>query len=138
MRTPFVSRREHDLEIAALRRRVLDTEARHDEVEEERRGLAKQLAAAQQDRPTEKPDIALQAEVADLRTRLARAQAEVVTLSSELGEARKTGRLIEGGTNRPRTADAELRQAHDHNRALAEKLAEMTAANQRCRCGGAT
>jgi chromosome segregation ATPase len=133
MRLPFVSRRQHDTEIAALRRRVLTTEELHDKVEDERRRLAKELAAAQA--PAISPDPALQTEIAELRIRLARAQAEVVTLSSELGEARKTGRLIEGGTNRPRTADAELRQAREHAQLLDRRLAEMTAANQRCTCG---
>jgi len=49
----FVSRRRHEqelaaaqTEIAALRRRVLDTEARHDEVEDKRRRLARWLAEA--------------------------------------------------------------------------------------------
>jgi len=46
MRLPFVSRRQQEAEIAGLRRRVLDTEARHDEVEGMRRRVAEELAAA--------------------------------------------------------------------------------------------
>jgi hypothetical protein len=37
---PFVTRRLRDAEIAELRQRVLDTEARHDDAEGERRVLA--------------------------------------------------------------------------------------------------
>jgi predicted nucleic acid-binding Zn-ribbon protein len=48
MRLPFVSRARLDdalAEIDGLRRRVLDTEERHDEVEDERRRIAEELAA---------------------------------------------------------------------------------------------
>lgn len=46
---PFVSRTRHQAalaEITALRRRVVNTEQRHDQVEDERRDLAKELAVA--------------------------------------------------------------------------------------------
>jgi predicted nucleic acid-binding Zn-ribbon protein len=46
---PFVARRRHAAalaEIEGLRRRVLATEARHDKVEDERRRIAEELAAA--------------------------------------------------------------------------------------------
>lgn len=134
MRLPVISRHQHETEIAALRRRVLDTEARHDAVEDERRRLAKELADAPA-RPADKPDAALQAEVEALRIRLARAQADVVTLSGELGEVRENRRPIEGGTGR--TVSAELRQAREHARLLEARLAKVTAANQACTCGGA-
>lgn len=44
LKLPFISRRGHDAEAARLRQRVLDTEARHDEAEGERRVLAARLA----------------------------------------------------------------------------------------------
>ncbi|MGW3025820.1 hypothetical protein [Streptomyces sp. NPDC001221] len=51
MRWPFVSRARYDdalTEAAGLRRRVLNTEDRHDEVEDERRRLAGQYAALEE------------------------------------------------------------------------------------------
>lgn len=48
MRLPFVSRRQHDAEIAALKHRVLATEDRHDQVEDERRRLAGQYAVLEE------------------------------------------------------------------------------------------
>lgn len=42
MNWPYVSRTRHDAEITALRQRVLDTEARHDQAEADRRRLAGQ------------------------------------------------------------------------------------------------
>jgi predicted RNase H-like nuclease (RuvC/YqgF family) len=46
MRWPFISRSRHDDEVAALRRRVLATEARHDDVVRAHNALARQLAEA--------------------------------------------------------------------------------------------
>lgn len=48
MRFPFISLRQHNTEIDSLRKRVLDTEARHDAAEEERRRLASQYTALEE------------------------------------------------------------------------------------------
>jgi len=90
--------------------------------------LEKKLAG--QDQPaTAAPDdartAALEAEVADLRKRLARAQAETVALSGELAEVRETRRQIDGGSNRPRTEAVELRLAREQARALADRISEL-------------
>ncbi|CAM5591744.1 hypothetical protein [Streptomyces purpurascens] len=67
----------------------------------------------------------------ELRERARKAEALLETHALVHGE-----RPIEGGPGRPQPS-AELRQARDHARALDERLAEVTAANQRCTCGGA-
>ncbi|MFE6408199.1 hypothetical protein ACFVOR_14835 [Streptomyces sp. NPDC057837] len=46
MRWPLITRRQHETEVAALRRRVLATEARHDDVVRAHNRLAQQLAEA--------------------------------------------------------------------------------------------
>ncbi|MET8978514.1 hypothetical protein ABZX85_23140 [Streptomyces sp. NPDC004539] len=139
MKLPFVSRRQHDTEIAALRQRILEVKGRHEETERERRRLAKALAEAPAKTADNlDADAKLLAEVDDLKTRLARAQADVVTLSGELAAGRESRRPIDGGTSTPRTVDAELRQARNHARALGQRLAEVTTANLRCTCGSAS
>ncbi|MFF4552771.1 hypothetical protein [Streptomyces sp. NPDC001422] len=113
MNFPFVTRRHHDTEITQLRERVLATEARHDEVEKERRELADELNR-------QKPALPMR-RVADA----ARAASD--------GEARP----IDGASAGPLPLTTQLRRAKDHASALDRQLATVTAANQACTCGGA-
>ncbi|HEY8985703.1 MAG TPA: hypothetical protein VIU15_39795 [Streptomyces sp.] len=131
MKFLFISRRRHDIEIAALRRRVVDTEVRHDEVEAERRRLAKLL--------NEAGDLSARfvAELADARTRLARHEARQpladpdadITAWEKAVAAHATWtqsgdvRLIEGGSLRPTHPALILRRALERCRALEARLA---------------
>jgi hypothetical protein len=110
---PFVTRRHHDTQITQLRERVLATEARHDEVEKERRELADELNRRKPALPMRK--------VADA----ARAACQ------------HEARPVDGGSATPLTLRTQLRRAKDHSAALDRQLAVVTAANQNCTCGGA-
>lgn len=94
----FVSRRGHEDEIAKLRRRVLATEARHDEVARAHNHLAKELA-----------------ETEDKRLRLARWLADEKTANKRLTEEFAATRIVNdcltGDLAAAREEIAELRAA---------------------------
>ncbi|MDX3019911.1 hypothetical protein [Streptomyces acidiscabies] len=131
MKLPYISRRRHDIEIAALRRRVVDTETRHDDAEAERRRVAKLLDEA--------GDLSarLVAELADARTRLAKYEvrqpltdpaADITAWEKAVAAHlnwKQSGdvRLIEGGTLRPTHPALILRRALERCRALEARLA---------------
>ncbi|WP_393075110.1 hypothetical protein [Streptomyces sp. LN704] len=57
-------------------------------------------------------------------------------LRDALNEQRDKHRPIDGGSPQPIGATTRLRRAKAHAAALHERLAEVTAANQACTCGG--
>ena len=81
-------------------------------------------------------DVTVQASA--LRTLLSRARSDVAALTAELAELRDDGRHVDGGTVQPRTVSAEVLRERARADALAARLAEVTAANQACTCGGAS
>ena len=84
MRLPFISRRQHDAEIAELKRRVLATEARHDQVEDKRRRLAGWLAESEGKRRTLTEELAATTIVnACLTENLAAAREELAELRAQ-------------------------------------------------------
>lgn len=72
-----------------------------------------------------------------LARQASRATTALASTTRRLQDLRDANRPIDGGTSRPAPPSAELRQARAHARALEERLAELTAANQHCQCGGA-
>ncbi|WP_416975613.1 hypothetical protein [Streptomyces sp. 4F14] len=131
MKLPFISRRRHNIKIAALQQRVADTEIRHEDAETERRRLAKLLAQAGDF------NARLVVELADARARLAQyevrqplADTAADTSAWEKAVAAHTTweqvggvRLIEGGTLRPTHPALILRRALERCRALEARLA---------------
>lgn len=87
--------------------------------------LTEELARARAATPDDAGRPELEAEVADLKKRLARAQADVVSLSAELAEVRDNRRLVEGGSTRSRTDAAELRRLREQARLLDERVVEL-------------
>lgn len=87
------------------------------------------------------------AEIAELTRRLNRATEGLIDMRRQLNDVSErvrkaeavavmaTERPIDGAPARRDTSSAaELRRAKDHARALDQRLAELTAANQRCTC----
>lgn len=84
----FITRRRYDAEVSALKRRVLATEARHDEAEEKRRRLARMLAeATSENRRLKSRTDELDAAVATLTEANRRAERDAARLQARLDDA---------------------------------------------------
>ncbi|MFH9816181.1 hypothetical protein [Streptomyces sp. NPDC017230] len=79
-----------------------------------------------------------EADAAHLKTtRLAnQATTALASTTRRLQDLRDAHRSIDGSIIRSATPSAELLKARAHARALEARLAELTVANQRCRCAG--
>lgn len=134
MNSPFITRSRHDAEVAELRQRVLDAEARFDKCEGKRRNLARWLAEANA------ANVRVTGRNNELSGRVVTAEKQAKTAGMRMVAAATVtadeGRPIDGGSPAPASTSTRLRRAKAHASALHERLVEVTAANQACTCGG--
>ena len=121
-----------DEQLVIARKRLADYEQQRLVPDVHRKALADALGEQKRDLTWEQ----LIAETAHLGQRLGKANERLLDTAKKLRLARDDSKPMEGGQIRPATPSAELRQARDQARALHERLAEVTAANQACTCGG--
>ena len=128
-----------DGQLKAARKRLAEQKPAADLDDVHRKALADALGKQGHDRGWEQliaETAGLQGQVEALGQRLGRANERLLNKAAELRLAREDSKPMEGGAIRPVTPSAELRQAREQARALAERLAEVAAANQACTCGG--